>query len=84
MNKRKLLERLQNSSKNVKYNDFVVLIEAFGFRIIRTNGSHNVYEREDVPDMVNIQNDKGKAKSYQIKQFLSLVEIHNLSLEDDQ
>ena len=82
MNKHKLLAHLQNSSKNVRYSDFVRLVEAFGFKRIRTGGSHNIYEREDVPEMVNIQNDKGKAKPYQVKQFLSLVEKYNLKLED--
>ena len=81
MNKRKLLEKLENNQKNVHFNDFVALVEAFGFREIRVKGSHHIYERSDVPDMVNIQNDKGQAKPYQIKQFLSLIEIYNLKLE---
>ena len=59
-----------------------MLVEAFRFRRMRGEGSHNVYEREDVPEMVNIQNENGKAKPYQIKQFLSLVEKYNLKLED--
>jgi len=50
---------------------------------IRTAGSHNIYERRDVSEMVNIQSDKGTAKSYQIKQFLSLVEKYSLRLEGE-
>jgi len=34
MNKRKLLEKLENNQKNVNFNDFMDLIEAFGFRQI--------------------------------------------------
>ena len=82
MNERKLLAKIQNSSKNIRYGDFTSLVEAFRFRRMRGEGSHNVYEREDVPEMVNIQNDNGKAKPYQIKQFLSLIEKYNLKLED--
>jgi len=82
MNKRKLLANIQNNSKNIRYNDLVLLVGAFGFRKIRTNGSHNIYERNDVPEMVNIQDDNGKAKPYQIKQFFSLIEKYNLKLED--
>ena len=82
MNKRKLLARLQNSRKNVRYSDFVTLIEAFGFEYVRTNGSHNVYERKDVPEILNIQEEKGQAKPYQVKQFLVIIEKYNLKLED--
>jgi hypothetical protein len=32
--------------------------------------------------MINIQNFKGEAKPYQIKQFLYLVEKYNLELRD--
>ena len=82
MNNRKLLAKIQNSSKNIRYGDFVTLIEAFSFRRIRGEGSHNIYERIDVPEMVNIQNEEGKAKPYQVKQFMSLVVRYNLKLED--
>ena len=83
MNKHKLLAKIQNNSLNVRYNDFVTLVEAYGFRRTRGNGSHEIYRRHGVADIVNIQNDHGKAKPYQVKQFLSLIEIYNLNLEDD-
>ena len=82
MNKRKLLERIYNNNKNVKFSEFTLLVEAFGFTQIRVRGSHHIYAREGIYDMVNIQNDKGEAKPYQVKQFLNLVEIYNLKLED--
>jgi len=81
LNKEKLLTQLQNNCKNVRYNDFVVLIKTFGFKLIRIKGSHNIFERPDVPEMINIQNDKGNAKPYQIRQFLYLVEKYNLQME---
>jgi hypothetical protein len=33
--------------------------------------------------LVNLQEVKGEAKPYQIRQFLRLVERHNLRLEED-
>ena len=42
MNKRKLLSSIQNSIKNVRYNDFVILINAYGFKRTRGNGSHDL------------------------------------------
>ena len=83
MNKQKLLERLKNSRKNVQYSDFVALIEAFGFEHDRARGSHTIYKHSDVPKIINIQNDKGHAKPYQVGQFLDLVKKYNLKLESD-
>ena len=59
------------------------MVEAFGFNRIRVRGSHNIFVRDDVKGLVNIQNDNGQAKPYQIKQFLTLVEMYRLRLEDD-
>ena len=82
MNKRKLLEKIYNNKKNVKFNDFIIIVEAFGFSQIRTKGSHYIYARNDVYDLVNIQNEKGEAKPYQVTQFLNIIEKFNLKLED--
>jgi len=85
MNKRKFLEKLQNSQKNISYNDFVTLVKAYGFSKVGGEGSHAVYKHPIEKATINIQNAKGQAKPYQIKQFLAIVELHNLRLnrEDD-
>ena len=83
MNKRKLLEKLTNSQKNVRYSDFVALIEAFGFEYDRTKGSHTMYKHMGVPKIMNIQDDKGQAKPYQIRQLLDMVKNYNLKLEGE-
>jgi predicted RNA binding protein YcfA (HicA-like mRNA interferase family) len=59
-----------------------VLIEAFGFELTRVSGSHNIFKRNGVKELINVQNVNGKAKPYQIKQFLMLVERYNLKLEE--
>jgi predicted RNA binding protein YcfA (HicA-like mRNA interferase family) len=84
MNKRKLLKKALGGSKNIRFGDMVSLIEAFGFHLDRTRGSHHIFEHPDIPEMVNIQNYKGKAKPYQIRQFLELVEQHNLELGEEE
>lgn len=81
--KQKLLQQVLNNPKNVSFKDMVSLIEAFGFTLSRINGSHHIFTHPKISELVNIQNVKGKAKPYQIRQFLSLIETHNLSLEDD-
>ena len=84
MNKQKLLKQILNNQKNVKFNDFVTILEAFGFYCARTDGSHNIFKNTFVNEIINIQNVNGEAKPYQIKQFLALVEKYNLTLEDEQ
>jgi len=83
MNKRALLAQLLTNRKNVKYNDFVTLIESFGFIRTRGKGSHEIFKQEGIAETVNIQNSNGEAKPYQIEQFLSLVEKYNLKLGDN-
>ena len=86
MNLRKLLLRAQSSPSNVRFRDFQRLIEAFGFSLDRIGGSHHIYLRKDVAELVNAQEVRGMAKPYQIRQFLKLVERYDLRLrgENDQ
>ena len=82
MNKRKLLQQILVNQKNVKFNDFVTILEAFGFCRARTDGSHTIFRNDSVKEIINIQDVNGEAKPYQIKQFFSLVEKYNLKMED--
>jgi predicted RNA binding protein YcfA (HicA-like mRNA interferase family) len=83
MNRRRLLKRLsQGALNNVSFGDLINLVEGFGFKPSRIAGSHHIFYHPDIPEMVNLQDEKGEAKSYQIRQFLKLVERHNLKLED--
>jgi predicted RNA binding protein YcfA (HicA-like mRNA interferase family) len=83
MNKQKLLKKILSATTNVRFGDMVSLIEAFGFRLARVNGGHHIFDHPGIPELVNIQNRKGKAKPYQIRQFLELVEQHNLELGEE-
>ena len=84
MNKRKLLNKALRGSKNIRFNDMVSLAEAFGFRLARVSGSHHIFVHPDIPELINLQNVAGKAKPYQIKQFLDLVERHNIMLKENK
>lgn len=61
----------------------MTLVEAFGFRRSRIQGSHHIYVHDGIPELLNIQNVNGEAKPYQIRQFLRLIERYNLSLRED-
>ena len=80
MNKRKLLQKALAGSRNIRFGDMVSLAEAFGFRMARVSGSHHIFEHPDLPEIINLQDWKGQAKPYQVRQFLELVEEYRLQL----
>ena len=82
MNMKRLLEKILAGSRNISFNDFIALVEAFGFELSRTRGSHQIYEHPDVREILNLQNVNGQVKPYQIRQFLQLVEQYSLKLEE--
>jgi predicted RNA binding protein YcfA (HicA-like mRNA interferase family) len=69
---------------NVSFSDMQRLVEAFGFELRRTSGSHHVFVHPEVRELINLQNVRGQAKPYQIRQFLRLVERYALTMEDDR
>ncbi|MEH1857765.1 MAG: type II toxin-antitoxin system HicA family toxin [Nostoc sp.] len=81
--KRKLLDKVIFGSKNIKFNELVTLVEAFGFSLSRVNSSHHIFTHPDISELVNMQNRKGEAVPYQVRQFVILVEEYALTLEDE-
>lgn len=79
---RKTFRKILSGSKNIRFGDMVNLVEAFGFQLVRVNGSHHIFQHPALSDQLNLQDKGGQAKSYQVRQFLSLVEQYNLSMED--
>jgi predicted RNA binding protein YcfA (HicA-like mRNA interferase family) len=82
MNKRKLLEKVLAGSRNISFKEMISLVEAFGFHLSRIKGSHFIFAHPLIPELVNLQEQDGKAKPYQIRQFLQLIERYHLDLED--
>lgn len=84
MNKRKLLVKALTGSKNLRFTEAVRLAEAFGFRLSRVRGGHHVFIHPALRELVNLQEVSGKAKPYQVRQLLDLVERYNLQLNSEQ
>ena len=82
MGKQKYFERILQSQKNVRFSDLEWLVLAFGYTLIRTNGSHRVYKHPRIPELLNLQEVKGQAKPYQINEFLAYVEAFQLTMEE--
>jgi predicted RNA binding protein YcfA (HicA-like mRNA interferase family) len=77
----KLLQKILNNPNNIRFLEVKSLVEAFGFKLSRVSGSHHIFTHEEIKEIVNLQNVNGQAKSYQIKQFLKLVERYDLELK---
>ena len=82
MNKKKLVKKLLTSVKNVKFSEATALAEAIGFKEDRTKGSHHIFVHPDITQLLNLQEVKGEARPYQVRQLVKLIEKYNLSIKD--
>jgi len=81
--RQKILARILAGSKNISFPDFISLVEGFGFRLSRVNGSHHIFIHPKSKELVNLQQVNGQIKPYQVRQFMNLVERYDLTLEDE-
>jgi hypothetical protein len=79
----KLLAKAIRSNQNLRFAELTALAEAFGFELDRIVGSHHIYRHGQIREILNLQDVRGKAKAYQVRQLLDLVEEYNLTLGDD-
>jgi predicted RNA binding protein YcfA (HicA-like mRNA interferase family) len=77
---KKLLQKALSAPSNFKFADMIRLADAFGFRLSPSTGSHHIFVHPQVTELLNLQEVRGKAKPYQIRQFLRLVEKYNLEI----
>lgn len=84
MRKQKLLWKIRRGTRNVDFKDMVSLVEAYGFRLSRVKGSHHIFAHQDIPELINIQEASGKAKPYQVRQFLAVIDRYGLELEQER
>ena len=61
-----------NADTNFSFSELCKLLEELGFEN-RIKGSHHIYFRKDVEEIINIQPEKSKAKAYQVKQVRNLL-----------
>jgi len=84
MNKRETYSYLKNHAKNIRFDLLCNAAETFGFVCRGGRGSHRIYVREGVREMLNFQDVGGKAKSYQVKQLCKVIENYSLLEVDDR
>jgi predicted RNA binding protein YcfA (HicA-like mRNA interferase family) len=85
MKPRKLLARVAYGTvTNVAFGDMRSLVEDLGFELRRVSGSHHIFIHPDVPELLNLQDARGQAKPYQVRQLLRLIERYDLKLESKE
>ena len=78
----KSLEQMKSNPKGVRFNELKKVCEHYFGKPRQTGTSHCVFKTPWPGDpRVNIQNDKGKAKPYQVRQ--ALLAIQKLELKHD-
>jgi len=78
MDKKEIYKELKENPKNVRFEELCRAAELFGFKFRGGKGSHRIFVREGIREMLNLQNVKGKAKPYQVRQFIKIIEKYNL------
>ncbi len=68
------------SDANIGFEELRTLLAALGFEE-RIRGSHHVFRREGVMELLNLQRDGSKAKSYQVRQVRALILKYRLAGE---
>lgn len=70
----KLIRAMRNNPSDVRFDDICKVAELIGFRLRGQAGSHRTFAREGEPVLLNFQDVKGKAKPYQVRQLLDMVD----------
>lgn len=68
------------SDQNLAFDDLAYLLENLGFEK-RIKGSHHLFSKNGVEEIINIQPTGGKAKPYQVKQVRAIIVKYQLSGE---
>ena len=70
-----LISDMQRNPKGIRFSDLCKVCDHFFGEPRKSASSHRVYKTPWQGDpRINIQNDKGKAKAYQVKQVLLAIE----------
>ena len=66
------------SDESIRFRDLRSLLHGLGFHE-RLRGSHHVFSRDGVSEILNLQPRGGKAKPYQVKQVRSVILKYRLA-----
>ena len=81
---RKFLERVLSgrADANIRFDDLRNLLARLGFEE-RSRGSHHIFVREGVENLINLQKEGHMAKPYQVRQVRAVVTKYGLNQEGE-
>ena len=70
----KLIDRILrgNSDNNIAFHDLCQLLHQLGFEE-RTRGDHHIFRKQGIEEKINLQQEGGKAKAYQVRQVRTVI-----------
>ena len=83
MKRKEIYEKLLRNPKNIRFGFLCRAAERFGFTLKASRGSHHVFTRDGIPEILNLQDVNGKAKPYQVKQLCTIIGKYSLHEEED-
>ena len=80
----KLLEKVLRgaSDANIAFDALCALLHHLGFQE-RTRGSHHIFSKHDIAEIINLQPRGNNAKPYQVKQVREIVLKYRLGGQED-
>lgn len=73
---------LGTSDTNIPFESLCQLLVKLGFEE-RIQGSHHIFSKEGVEEILNLQPKQGKAKPYQVKQVRNIIVRYQLGGQDE-
>jgi hypothetical protein len=71
------------SDASISFDGLCSLLRSLGFNE-RIRGSHHIFSKEDVDEILNLQPKGSKAKSYQVKQVRAVILKYKLGGTSDE
>lgn len=74
------LKQLLNGTadSNIRFDDLIAILSSLGFDK-RTKGSHHIFTKPDIAEILNLQPRGSFAKAYQVKQVRSVILRYKLA-----
>jgi HicA toxin of bacterial toxin-antitoxin, len=66
------------SDGNIRFVDLCYVLSKAGFTLRSGKGSHHIFFKDGIPEIINLQPASGMAKAYQVKQVRDLLVKYRL------
>ena len=70
------------NDQSIRFTELVHLLLAMGFNE-RVKGSHHIYYRQDIEEILNLQPKGSQAKAYQVRQVRNIILKYRMEMPDE-